>query len=841
MRALLLSLIFELSSLIFPLSSFSSPPSIDVVGLDPAVELDAFAGQPAGYGSEQRGHALLHFSGPPELAERLPVPEAYIEQAGGRRPFEAWRRSLRAAAGPAFDAVFAAEKAALAPDIRRFADAISSGAYIPRIEAYSGLTFEGDYRIAVSTHYPPGSMVNNVMVRPDGGIAIASLFGSTRAADGSLDFALQDVPPAVWHELAHGTLDALTDLNGERLARSAALRSAIPGGCYGEWRQCVKEHVVRAVYLRLMDKHYGAAAAARARRQIDTSHFPYLDAMTARLKEFEADRVRWPTLAEFFPRLLDTLPKAPGKAHEPPPSEPAVAEGFPSRGQRERAVRLLDGMLAAGAEDGDRLQSQRDALQKLIDEIPPLPPLVHEGRAGVGSAASVAVDTVAVHLRQQGISLYASNKRAQALGRLEAARAKDPSDPETDMDLGVALQAAGRNADAAEAYTRAIERFRAERFCGDAELAANTLSSRASLRRQTGDAAGARADLREALVLAPPDWRRRVETEQQLRALGEPEEPGREEVPAVTEVTVSPDGRYLASLDMSGTAIVRDLRTDAVARRFDGLLRERAPTAFSPSGDKYLVWSLDYTGALWDLAASSQVQTFHGLRLPVSDAAFMPDGRGIVTVGDGQPRLWDVATGASRPIFPPHVGTQEAVVISPDGHLAVTIAQGIAQVWDVASQRPLFAFPEGTPTTWQGWAITAAFSPDSRSLAIGMSSNDIRLFEVAGATQTLRLVGHHDGVETVAFVDARTLVSASRDATAATWDLGTGQKTREFLGHRGAVLCAVVLPGGRLLATGGTDGTTRIWELASGSERCRLGPGPAGSCPRIGGQDALNP
>lgn len=74
------------------------------------------------------------------------------------------------------------------------------------------------------------------------------------------------------------------------------------------------------------------------------------------------------------------------------------------------------------------------------------------------------------------------------------------------------------------------------------------------------------------------------------------------------------------------------------------------------------------------------------------------------------------------------------------------------------------------------------------------------------------------------------LFSSSYDRTARAWSVDAGQVSREFRGHRNCVLTLAYsapwdLPGapfgeeavaGGLLVTGSTDGTAKVWQVASG-------------------------
>ena len=47
------------------------------------------------------------------------------------------------------------------------------------------------------------------------------------------------------------------------------------------------------------------------------------------------------------------------------------------------------------------------------------------------------------------------------------------------------------------------------------------------------------------------------------------------------------------------------------------------------------------------------------------------------------------------------------------------------------------------------------------------------------------------------------------------WDLATGREGGRCKGHEGWVGCLAVSPDGSILASGGVDGSVRLWEMTS--------------------------
>jgi WD40 repeat protein len=236
-----------------------------------------------------------------------------------------------------------------------------------------------------------------------------------------------------------------------------------------------------------------------------------------------------------------------------------------------------------------------------------------------------------------------------------------------------------------------------------------------------------------------------------------------------------------------------------------------------PDGKILVAISVDETVHLHGVGDKSRLDLGKAVRLDISPIAFHPDGKTLATfAADDVIRYRDVSSGIEIGIPINVKENSDALAFSPDGkQIAAGFYHGkpIHQVaiWDVATGKYLrrLGFVDARTSV-------IAFSPDGTRLAGADQNGNLRLWDTASGKLLHDLKGHTDYVVALAFTpDGKTLASGARmkgDSTIRLWDVASGEQWAMRKCPRG-VWAMVFRHDGRILYTGSSDGTVRLWDV----------------------------
>ena len=263
---------------------------------------------------------------------------------------------------------------------------------------------------------------------------------------------------------------------------------------------------------------------------------------------------------------------------------------------------------------------------------------------------------------------------------------------------------------------------------------------------------------------------------------------------SVLTLAFAPDGRTLASgggdwPHENGEFLLWDTRTGQLQQR---LLDASAPVtcaAFSPDGCT-LTACCGY-GPIW------RWETSHWSLLPsvtqqmqVTSFALAPDGRNLaVATLDHRVQLHDANNGTKHASITNQSYGVPALAFAPDGRsLAVGSIEGNLRIWDCVSLRKR----GNMPAECRYEPIrTLSFSPDGRWLAAGggwwHKPGFVRIWDVAGQEEHAMFHDASNAVYSAAFSpDSKTLATGSDDRIVRLWDIATGTQRTELRADEGS-------------------------------------------------------
>ncbi|KAF9360933.1 hypothetical protein BGX34_007411 [Mortierella sp. NVP85] len=112
---------------------------------------------------------------------------------------------------------------------------------------------------------------------------------------------------------------------------------------------------------------------------------------------------------------------------------------------------------------------------------------------------------------------------------------------------------------------------------------------------------------------------------------------------------------------------------------------------------------------------------------------------------------------------------------------------------------------------------SCAFSPDGKSLAVGLENGDISIYTTSDWEKIGTLIGHTGHTWCVAYSPkGDQIASSSLDGTVRLWATETGSLQHVLTGHETPVRCVAYSPEGNLVASASDDKTIRLWNKDTG-------------------------
>ena len=242
----------------------------------------------------------------------------------------------------------------------------------------------------------------------------------------------------------------------------------------------------------------------------------------------------------------------------------------------------------------------------------------------------------------------------------------------------------------------------------------------------------------------------------------------------IKTATISPDGRYLASLSEDGTVKLFNFQT----RRFALSLTAGNARLIALSPERQI------------FATANSDRTVRIRRIPEGLVEAKEEGVEVARIS--------------------LEGEASAMAFSRDGRYLATASGNVAQVWETVT-----GVPVGRKMEHADRVNAVAFSPDGRRLATASRDQNARIWETGGGQLIGQPLRHEGSVDAVAFsTTGRELATASGNV-ARVWNAATGQPSGQPI-NTGKKILAVALRESDNLAAINEGNTAQIWNVANG-------------------------
>lgn len=191
---------------------------------------------------------------------------------------------------------------------------------------------------------------------------------------------------------------------------------------------------------------------------------------------------------------------------------------------------------------------------------------------------------------------------------------------------------------------------------------------------------------------------------------------------------------------------------------------------------------------------------------------YSPDGALVAAEALNTVRIWNAETGLAQHLITIPCRSIRRLSISPDNSTFIALTDHSSWVCRFEGSQTVLALEQ-----FHGYAYSTAFSQDSSHLALGLSSGNVRLWNVATGQIDYMLEGHRDQVHKVAFSpNGSVLASASFDNTMRLWCTATGQLIHLLNAHGDLLTAISFSPNGTFVAASCVNRIIYVWDVRTG-------------------------
>ncbi|MGQ9871350.1 nSTAND1 domain-containing NTPase [Leptodesmis sp.] len=324
-------------------------------------------------------------------------------------------------------------------------------------------------------------------------------------------------------------------------------------------------------------------------------------------------------------------------------------------------------------------------------------------------------------------------------------------------------------------------------------------------------------------------------SEQAGDGAGRQQEGGRRDVFPGSMVAFSTDGKALVAVAQRANQIkIWSVESGKLQFQLGGFQAPITQVALSPDGKWIAAASEDRTIQVWQMQ-TGQLQSQFSQPIAPSSLTFSPDSKLLLAVSGNRTTLWQVDTRQSSRTLTAASPIQQTAFSADGRWIAMLCQDGKLQVQEVTTgqvRQTLAIAPAG-----QGGMVTAAaqlvFSPNSQMLAVNTGKDQLWVWNLESGQQwhiepppaKIQISNPGDWGAIAFSPDSHYLVTSQQRQVenqviyvATLYDSQTGQEIGTLRGHTAPITAIQFTQDGSLIATSSLDSTVRLWSAEVGGE-----------------------
>ncbi len=241
-------------------------------------------------------------------------------------------------------------------------------------------------------------------------------------------------------------------------------------------------------------------------------------------------------------------------------------------------------------------------------------------------------------------------------------------------------------------------------------------------------------------------------------------------------------------------------------KTFVGQNSELTALAWSPNGVQIASGGLDGSVRLWDVSTGAVAWSaqFTGR---ANSLEFSPNGVYVAGCADDSSIvIWNASTGAQQARLAGHKNKVNSISWLGNTILASGSNDKTVLVWDVVTQKVIDTIKSATEAVY-----SVAYSPDSKTLAIGSADNKLRLRDLASSTE--KVISSTGQVKSIAWSpDSKSIAISTSDMQIYVYDAASNAEIKKI----NAALWVNSIswsPDGSRIISGNNDGSMFVWEV----------------------------